>query len=60
MNSKWEADYLKARDAADEANRADLTQKSSHGTCTVGNEPDEDGYVECDECGMMWPGENDA
>ena len=57
MNSKWEADHLKARDAADEANRADHHWTFSYGLCNVeGDEPDEDGYITCSECGYGWPG----
>ena len=47
-------------EANDAAHKYEWTQTSSHVSCTVGDEPDEDGYVECDECGMMWPSENDA
>ena len=47
-------------EASNVAHKFECTQTSSHGTCALGDEPDEDGYVECDECGIMSPSITDA
>ena len=68
VKSEWRMEWMSPRltlatldgfmreRSMNKSDRANWTRTSSHGTCTGGYETDEDGYVECDVCGMNWPG----
>ena len=44
-------DYSQARDRI----AAPMARRSPHGSCTVSDEVDENGNVECNHCGKLWP-----